>query len=299
MKKLLIILLIIAMLPLSGCGCTSDKSDKIQVVATLFPQYDFARQIGGDKVEVTLLLPPGTESHHYEPSPSDMVAIAESQLFIYTGDMMEGWAGDIASSVGDSVTILDVSKGIKLSASDHDGHDHALDPHIWLNFDNAIKMCENITEELVKISPEDEEYFRANAESYIQELTALDEEYKALFATAPSKDFVFGGRFALGYLVDKYSIPHKSAYASCSANDEPSPQVIAKLSDYVRENDIKVVYCEEFSDPKVAREIAKANNAEVLVLHSAHNTSKEEREKNVTFISIMEQNLENLRKGLE
>ncbi|MBQ7876366.1 MAG: zinc ABC transporter substrate-binding protein [Clostridia bacterium] len=301
MKKILALLLILTMLPLAGCGCSlGQDTGKIKVVATLFPQYDFARHIGGNKVEVTLLLPPGTESHHYDPSPSDMVSIAESRLFIYTGDMMEGWAGDIASSVGDSVTILDASRGITLSAADlsHD-HDHALDPHIWLDFDKAAKMCDNIAEELIAASPEDEAYFRANLENYKKKLATLDAEYAATFAQKPSKDLVFGGRFALGYLVDKYSIPHRSAYDSCSANDEPSPQTIAALSDYVRDNDVKVVYCEEFSDPKVAREIAKANNAEVLVLHSAHNLSKDERDKGVTFISIMEQNLENIRKGLE
>ncbi len=306
MKKILsLLLVVITVFSFSACN-TSEQTDKITVVATLFPQYDFVREIGGDRVDVTLLLPAGSDVHDYDPSPSDIVSIANSSLFIYTGDMMESWAGDIASSVGDSVTILNVSDGIALSSSEHghdhdddDSHSHSLDPHIWLNFDNAAKMCDNIAASLIKLSPEDEAYFTANLASYKDSLKELDREYALLFESSPERSLVFGGRFALGYLVDKYSIPYLSAYSSCSANDEPSPKTIATLSDYVKDNNIKVVYCEEFSDPKVAREIAKANNAEVLVLHSAHNLSREEREKGETFISLMRQNLENIRKGLE
>lgn len=298
MRKFLALFLIVCLIPLAGCT-TEEKtiSDKILITATLFPQYDFARVIGGDKVDVTLLLPPGTDSHHFDPSPSDMVKISESNLFIYTGDAMEGWAGDIAASLSGKVTVLNVSEGIELSSS-HEGHDHAIDPHIWLDFDNAIKMCENITNALCTLSPENADYFISNFDEYSTLLSDLDKEYQLLFQTPPEKDLVFGGRFAVGYLVKRYNIPHQSAYESCNANDEPGARVIAALCDYVKENDVKVVYCEEFSDGKVAKEIAKANNAEVLVLHSCHNTSREEREAGETFISLMEQNLENIRKGL-
>lgn len=304
MKKILaLILSAITVLGFSACT-TTEKTDKITVVATLFPQYDFVSAIGGDRVDATLLLPAGSDIHDYDPSPSDIVSIANSSLFIYTGDMMESWAGDIASSIGDNVTILNVSDGIALSSSEHshdhgDSSSHSLDPHIWLNFDNAAKMCDNIASSLIKLSPEDAPYFTANLDSYKAKLKELDDAYSATFASYPDYTLVFGGRFALGYLVDKYSVSYLSAYSSCSSNDEPSPKTIATLSDYVRDNNVKVVYCEEFSDPKVAREIAKANNAEVLVLHSAHNLSREERERGETFISLMQQNLENIRKGLE
>lgn len=298
--KILSLLIVFIMLFTQGCATQSPSQDsgKIEVVATLFPQYDFVREIGGELVSVQLILPAGTESHHFDPTPADMVKISESDLFIYTGDLMEGWAGDIASSLPENVFILNASENIELAASHDDGHNHALDPHIWLNFENAIKMCENIKNALIALSPENTDFFNSNFEQYKESLIKLDDEYSSVFAQTPSKSLVFGGRFALGYLVDKYSIPHKSAYESCSANDEPSVQVILELSEYVKNNDISVVYCEEFSDPKVAREIAKANNAEVLVLHSAHNTSSEERENNVSFLSLMYQNLENIRKGL-
>ncbi len=299
MKKLISLLLIILLIPISGCSDTAMDNGKIQITATLFPQYDFARQIGGDKVDVTLLLPAGQESHLYDPSPSDMTRISKSDLFIYTGDLMEGWAGDIASSVGDSVKILNVSEDIELFSSDEHNHAHSADPHIWLDFDNAKKMCAKIAAELIILSPDDADYFIDNLTEYTNLLTQLDEEYRLAFESASDKELVFGGRFAVGYLTRRYNVKYKSAYSSCSANSEPAVSDIALLSDYVKNYDIKAVYCEEFSDPKVAREIAKANNAEVLVIHSCHNTSREERENNETFISLMEKNLENIRKGLK
>ncbi len=303
MKKTFLILSLAISLLLSGCaGSVPEDSGKITVVATLFPQYDFARQIGGDKVDVKLLLPAGQESHLYDPTPSDMTLISKSDIFVYTGEMMEGWAADIASSFEGKIMIVDASKGASLYETDKqqdDEHDHhSADPHIWLDFDNAKVMAKNIYDALVSVSPENEEYFSENLSAYEEKLTALDEEYSSVFASS-DKTLVFGGRFALGYLMRRYNVKYMSAYSSCGAEAEPGVKDIQNLYNYVKDNDVKAVYCEEFSDPKVARSIASANNAEVLVLHSAHNTSAEEREENATFISIMEQNLENIRKGLE
>lgn len=305
MKKIFktgrILFLLSTLFLLAACAKAPAAEDgKIKITASLFPQYDFARVIGGDKVDVTLLLAPGQESHLYDPSPSDMRSIANSSLFIFTGESMEAWAADIASSVGEGVKILDASSGITLAESedDSDDHSHGLDPHIWLDFDNVKIMCENICGALVSLSPDNEEYFRANLAAYEDEITALDEEYR-LVAEASDKTLVFGGKFALGYLTRRYNISYLSAYASCGAEAEPSARVIKTLSDYVAENGVKAVYCEEMSDPKVARSIAEGTDAEILVIHSAENTSKDERDAGASFIGIMRQNLENLRKGLE
>ncbi len=300
MKKFLSLIVVFLLIPLTGCNSSEEITDKINVIATLFPQYDFVREIGGDKVNVTLLLPAGADSHSYDVTPSDMLTISKSDLFIYTGDNMEPWAGDIASSVGNSVKIINASENVKLTAStDHtDGeHNHALDPHIWLDFDNAKIMCDNICNALSQISPENREYFETNLTSYKEKLTALDRQYADNLADS-DKTIVFGGKFALGYLFQRYGINYLSAYDSCSANSEPSIADILNLTDFVSENNINCVYCQEYTDPKVAREIAKANNCEVLVIHSCHNINKEDRENGVTFISLMEQNLENLGKGL-
>lgn len=299
MKKIISLLLLLCLIPLSGCKSNDKSTDKIQIIATLFPQYDFARQIGGDKVEVTLLLPAGAESHSYDPTPSDMLTISKSDLFIYTGDNMEPWAGDIASSVGGGVKIVDASVGATFESKedDHD-HEHLLDPHIWLDFDNAKTMCDNIYNALIEASPENKGYFEKNLNAYKEKLTQLDEKYASTLSEA-EKDIIFGGKFALGYLFHRYDISYMSAYDSCSANSEPSIADTAFLANFVATNDIKAVYCQEYTDPKVAREIASYNNAEVLVIHSCHNLNKEDRENNVTFISLMEQNLENLGKGIK
>ena len=301
MKKFLLILA--AVLSLTACSPKERAGGKIEITATLFPQYDFARQIGGDKADVTLLLPAGQEAHLYDPSPQDMSKIASSDIFIYTGEMMEGWAADIASSVGGGVKIVDASSGASFIEDSGDDHDHehsqsgASDPHIWLDFDNAKIMCDNIYSALVEVSPENESYFKENLDSLKAELDTLDSDFASL-ASSSDKTIVFGGRFALGYLTHRYNIKYVSAYASCGAEAEPSVRDIQTLTDFVKDNNIKAVYCEEFSDPKVARIIADGR-AEVLVLHSAHNTSLSERESGATFVSIMRQNLENLRKGLE
>ncbi len=293
------------MLASTGCSNTQEtSSDKITVVATLFPQYDFVREIGGNRVDATLLLAAGQESHLYDPSPSDMAFIASSDIFIFTGENMESWAADIASSIGGNVTIVDASEGITLHLNededdhDEDSHSHVYDPHIWLDFDNAKIMCDNIYSALCAASPEDESYFAENLAAYKEKLTALDEEYSEAFASS-SKTLVFGGRFALGYLVRRYNVSYISAYSSCGSESEPSVRDIQTISDFVKENDVKAVYCEEFSDPKVARSIAEGTDTEILVIHSAENTSLDEREDGTTFIDIMEQNLENIKKGLQ
>ena len=287
MKKLLSIILI-ALLTLAGCGKKNIKeSGKITIVATLFPQYDFSRVIGGDKVDVTLLLPAGSESHNYDPSPSDMALISKSDIFVYTGDEMEPWAGDIASAVGTSVKILNVSDNATLSSyeehheNENSSHSHTLDPHIWLDFDNAKIMCENIYNALCSVSPENKDYFTENFESYIDKLTVLDKSYSDIVSNS-EKTIVFGGKFALSYLVKRYNISYLSAYESCSANAEPSIADIAYLSDFVKTNNITVVYCEEYTEPKVALEIASGNNAEVLPIHSCHNLNRQDLEKGTT-----------------
>jgi len=293
MKKFLAMAAALCLL-LTGCASESGESGKITVIATLFPQYDFARQIAGDRASVTLLLPAGQESHLYDPTPADMTAISKADIFVYTGDNMESWASDLASSVGDKVKIVDASEGISLYES---SGDHDLDPHIWLDFDNAKKMAENVFNALVEISPENTDYFTENLHALEDSLTSLDEEYRAAFS-ASDKTLVFGGRFALGYLLRRCGADYISAYDSCGAEAEPGVQDIKRLYDYVKENNVKAVYAEEFSEPKVARTIAEANGAEVLLLHSAENTSREEREEGVTFVSLMEKNLEKIRKGL-
>lgn len=290
-----------------GCMQSDDNSGKkLKIVATMFPQYDFCRQICGDTADLTLLLPPGVESHSYDPTPSDIMTIINCDIFIYTGPQMESWVETILDGVGEDVKVVDLSQCVELSCShedhEHEDHEHAhhhdYDPHIWTSPVNAINMTQMITDSLCEISPRNAEFYRDNCDKYCAELSKLDSDLKAVSESAKRDTLVFGGRFAFGYLTEEYSFKWQAAYDSCSHESEPSVGKVAQLIDYVMDNDIPVVYYEELTDPTVARTIAKESGAELLLLHSCHNLSKYEFDSGATYISLMQVNVENLRKGL-
>ena len=343
-----------------------DSDKKIKIVATLFPQYDFARQIAGDYADVTLLLPPGMESHSYDLRPSDMIEIRESDMFIYTGKYMETWAQTIIDSLDDSVMVVDVSDGITLereedyfvdeleehdedahehnedeheeeaahehdedeheeeaahehdedeheeAAHDHDehedeeqhtshshaGHTHEYDPHIWTSPVYAMQMVENIVDALVSEDPQHESEYRQRADEYIAKLKEVDSAFRQVSESAQHRTIFFGGRFAMTYFVREYGFACVSAYHDCSAESEPSISSVMKMIDEIKESGAKAVFYEELVDPKVARTIAEETQVKLLLLHSAHNVSREEYENGVTYLDIMWQNVKNLEEGL-
>lgn len=303
-----------------GDGQSGQTSEgKLKIVATLFPQFDFARQIAGDYADVTLLLPPGMESHSYDLRPSDMIEIRESDMFIYTGKYMETWAQTIIDSLDDSVMVVDVSDGITLEKEedyfvdeldDHDessdshsphshaGHTHEYDPHIWTSPVYAMQMVENIVDALVEKDPQHEAEYRQRADEYIGKLTELDAAFRQVSENAAHKTIFFGGRFAMTYFVREYGFGCVSAYHDCSAESEPSISSVMKMIDEIEESGAKAVFYEELVDPKVARTIAEETGVKLLLLHSAHNVSREEYENGVTYLDIMWQNVENLKEGL-
>ena len=292
---------------ISACGRDEEKKeDKLSIVTTLFPQYDFARQIAGDKAEVTLMLKPGTEAHDYDPAPSDMIKINDADLFIYTGRYMESWADSILDSVDNKeLKILDVSKNITLYKSSEDEHDHEegedvheYDPHIWTSPKNAVIMINNILDELIKIDGDNEAYYRKNAEKYIGEIEAIDSEIRETVANAKYDTIYFGGRFALLYFVKEYGLNYVSAFDSCSGETEPGAKLVARIVDEMKKNGAKTVFYEELSNPKTSQAIADEVGGDILLLHSCHNVSKEEFDKGATYVSIMKQNAANLKKGL-
>lgn len=307
-KRLIATALSLTMLvTMSACGQNKEKdSSKIQIMATLFPQYDFAREIGGDKVEVTMLLSPGMESHSFDPTPSDIVSINKSDLFIYTGKYMETWADTIIDSIDEkNVYVLDVSNGIALDKEEHsdeeeqEEHYHEYEPHIWTSPINAMQMVDNILEALVEIDPENEAYYTDNANSYKEELSKLDKDFKEVVANGNRTDIYFGGRFAMYYFAKEYGLNCIAAYDSCSSETEPSAGQVASIIDSMRENDAKVVFYEELVNPQVATTIAEAVDGQTLLLHSCHNVSKEEFENGVTYLDLMKQNVINLEEGLK
>lgn len=325
-RYLILGIVICLLMMMTGCGsreaesADASSSDKLTVVTTLFPQYDFARQIGGEYADVSLVLLPGMESHMYDPTPGDMIRISEADMFIYTGAEMEPWAQELADSVDMTrVQVVDASSGVSMMKEedeehehadedeDHEGHDHSshhhhehtYDPHIWLDMQNAIQMVRNIESAFCKVDPDHADTYQANAEAYIEKLSALDEELKEIVAEGSRRDIVFGGRFSYGYFIHGYDLEYESVYDSCSADTEPSMAQMAEVINYMKEHDVKYILYEELSTPNVARAIAEATGAQMLMFSTCHNVTKDEFESGVTFIDLMQQNAETLKKALE
>jgi len=311
MKKILSLILVICLLvPLAACAGNGNDDGKLKIVTSLFPHYDFARQIAGDKAEVTLLLSPGTESHTFDPSTIDIYNITNSDIFIYTGKNMEAWAERVISSLDENgPKIVDTSSGIDLlhtadheEGDDHD-HDHAYDPHIWLNPLNAVKMLDNILEAICEADPENEAFYRENAERYRNEILLLDSDIERTINDAKENrggydTLVFGGKFAYIYFFERYNLKYVSAYKTCSTETEPSLTTIYEIVEFVKDNKITSIFKEELSEGKVAKTISEQTGAEVKVFSTVHNVTKDEFENGVTYVSIMYQNLSAIERAL-
>ncbi len=278
-------------------------ANKITVITTLFPLYDFAKTIGQDKVEVSLLLPPGLEAHSFEPRPSDIAKINEADVFLYTGKFMEPWAEDIIKGIsGKDVKIVDSSSGVKMIPAvfhehDEDEPEGAMDPHIWLDFDNAKIMVDNIARAFSEKDPANAGYYQQKANEYKNEISNLDNNYKATLLNCKSKTIVYGGHYAFGYLAKRCNLEYLAAQG-LSPDAEPSAKDLVRLVQQIKKENIEYVFYEELTSPKIAQTLAGETKAKMLLLNAAHNVSKESLEKNTTFLSIMESNLENLKIGL-
>jgi zinc transport system substrate-binding protein len=289
----------------------SKDTSKIQVIATLYPEYDFVSRIGGDKVDVTLLLGPGVEAHTYEPSVKNMKEISDSDIFIYTGNAMEPWAQTVIDSITTDCAIVDCSKNIELidmdkfmeeySILDEDTHihnkeenDYDYDGHIWLNPQNCLVMIDTICKELVKLDPENKNYYETNAENYKIEIEALDKEIEDTLQENNIDILVFGGEFAYAYFCERYNLKVATCYTACGEDSEPSVSRIKKIIDLINSNNISKVFYEELSEGTVANMISEETNAKGIVFNTIHNVSKEENKAGVNYVSIMKENLEKI-----
>jgi len=277
------------------------SNGKIKIIATLFPVYDMAKYIAGDKADVVLLLPPGVETHSFEPKPSDVIKINEADIFIYTGKFMEPWAEDIINGLdGRKVEVVDSSVGAKMIQAvfhDADEPEGSADPHIWLDFDNAKIMAENIANGLIEKDLENKELYQKNLESYKNELENIDSEYRTSLSVCKVKEIVYAGHYAFGYLASRYGLKYLSAQG-VSPDSEPTAQDLANLINQIRKDNISYVFYEELSSPKIAQTIAGETNAKLLLLNAAHNLSKQDMENGLTFFQILRNDLFNLKIGL-
>ncbi len=320
MKKIILGVLLLAVLAIA-CACQKKETappaqKKLSVITTLFPLYDFARTIGGEKVDVTLLLSPGVEAHHFDPRPDDILKIRRADVFVYTNEYMEPWAGKLLKGMApESLLVVDSSKGARLREAgpedEHEGerkgehkeeghhHHGGMDPHIWLDFANAQIMVDNIAAGMASRDPANSDYYAARAAAYKAELQKLDDEFKAGLAACGTKEFIHGGHNAFGYLTGRYGLKYRPALQSMASDAEPTPAEVAGLVKQMRKSGLKYIFSEELLSPHTAETIARETGARVMLLHGAHNISRDDLANGVTFISLMRKNLENLRTGLQ
>jgi zinc transport system substrate-binding protein len=306
------LLLTLSLLALTGSACSpppevKQKSARIPVVATLFPLYDFAKNVGGDRADVTLLLPPGMEPHSFEPRPSDILTLNRAGLFIYTSPAMEPWADSILKGLQNKgLVVVDSSRGISIPAlTDEKGHGktpqrhpHAADPHIWLDFSLAVRMVENIRDGFITKDPASKDIYDKNAAAYIAELRRLDDRYRAGLRRCQKDMIVSGGHFAFAYMAHRYGFRYISVYGA-SPNAEPSAADLARVMKLIRDNGLSHLFHEELINPRVAETLSRETGVTLLKLNAAGNVTRDDFDRGETFLSLMEKNLVNLEKGLQ
>jgi zinc transport system substrate-binding protein len=305
--KQVFVLFIVIILVGSFFACTkriqeSSRMKKLKVITTLFPLYDMAKNIGADKADVSLLLPPGVEAHSFEPKPSDIVKINEADVFVYTGKFMEPWAEDVIKGAANkNLIVVDASRGTKMIPGVfHDADEPAgsLDPHIWLDFDNAKIMVKNILQVYHLKDGANKDFYEQKAENYSNKLTELDSSFKTTLAMCKNKTIVYGGHYAFGYLAKRYGLKYLAAQG-VSPDSEPTANDLIKLVEQIKKDKIRYVFYEELTSPKIAETIAGETKTKMLLLNAAHNLSRDQFEQGLSFFDILKKDLENMRVGLE
>ena len=298
----LLFVLIFIVFSLTACVKRSQEPvriKKLKVVTTIFPLYDMAKSIGNDKAEVYLLLPPGMEAHSFEPTPSDIVKINESDIFVFTGEVMEPWAGDvIRGAVNRKLLVVDAGRGTRIIRGVSGVADGAPDPHIWLDFDNARIMAGNILNAYQLKDSADREFYENKGDDYRSKLADLDTLYKTTLATCRNRIIVYGGHYAFGYLASRYGLKYLAAQG-VSPDAEPTANDLARLVEQIKKNKIRYIFFEELTSPKIAETIAGETDAKMLLLNAAHNLSRDQLDQGITFFDILKKDLDNLRVGLE
>ena len=300
-KKLVKItgMILAASLLMGACG-NGDKKDnqtdggKVTVLSTGFAGYDFAREVGKDKVDAELLLPPGVECHGYEPAPKDIKRIKDADIFVYVGGESEDWISEILKSAGrktGNVKLLDAGEIIT-----HEDGD--VDEHVWLSLKNAEKCTDKICDAIIKKDPDNKDFYKANASAYKEKLQALDDAYKAMVKNAKRDTIAVGDRFPYMYLVQPYGIRYESAIPGCVGEAEASAASVAHVTDFIKDNHIPVVFHTEMSHDKVCASIAEATGAKSETLYAIHNVTPEDYKKGRTYLDFMKHNLEKLKEAL-
>lgn len=335
MKKITVLLLALFMLvgALAGCGKQNDtnQTDKLSIVTTIFPEYDWVREILGEKAdnaEITMLLDNGVDLHSYQPTADDIVKISDCDLFIYVGGESDEWVEDalrnaanrnmkvinLLEVLGDSVKTEEIVEGMQEEEHEHEDveehehedaeeheHEEEADEHVWLSLKNAKMLVRVISKALQELDPDSKDIYAANADAYVKKLSALDAEYQAAVDAASNKTILFGDRFPFRYLVDDYGLRYYAAFVGCSTETEAGFETISFLAKRVDEWKLPCVLTIEGAQHKIAETIVRnttAKNQRVLTMDSMQSTTSKDVKNGTTYLSVMEKNLSVLKEAL-
>lgn len=319
MKRLLALLVTGAMLlgMCSGCSAPTQQEEGLSVVATIFPQYDFTRQVMGNADHLKMLLRPGQEVHSYEPTPQDIIAIQNCDLFIYVGGESDAWIDDVLEGMDTSnmviLSLMDLVEPLEEDtenvlenpeAHSHDEeegthlHQDEYDEHVWTSPQNAMGITQAICDALCDIDPQNAQTYRSNTAAYLAQLTQLDQSFRDVIRTASRDTLLFGDRFPLLYFVREYGLNYYAAFPGCASETEPSAATVARMIDLVREEQMPVVYQIELSNGNIARSIADSSGAKVETFYTCHNITADDFQAGETYLSLMQRNVESLKEAL-
>ncbi|MFR7367881.1 metal ABC transporter substrate-binding protein [[Ruminococcus] torques] len=298
----------------------TNENGRLSVVTTIFPPYDFVREIAGDCVDLKMLLKPGEESHSYEPTPQDMIAIENSDVFIYVGGENDVWVEDILSSMPDkdrvSIRLLDCVEteeeehveGMKEPAGDshhemhgeeeHEGSVHEIDEHVWTSPVNASVIVEKIKEVLIQKDSENKAAYEENADRYQTELAQLDKRFREVVRQSKRNLLIFGDRFPFLYFAKEYGLEYYAAFPGCAGDTEPSAATMVFLIEKAKDENVPAVLKMELSNADIANAVAEASGTEVRIFYSCHNLSAEDFEKGETYLTMMQKNADTLKEVL-
>ena len=327
MKKITALLPALFMLvgALAGCGKQNDtnQTDKLSIVTTIFPEYDWVREILGEKAdnaEITMPLDNGVDLHSYQPTADDIVKISDCDLFIYVGGESDEWVEDalrnaangnmkvinLLEVLGDSVKTEEIVEGMQEEEHEHEDaeeheHEEEADEHVWLSLKNAKMLVRVISKALQELDPDNKDIYAANADAYVKKLSALDAEYQTAVDAASNKTILFGDRFPFRYLVDDYGLRYYAAFVGCSAETEAGFETISFLAKRVDELKLPCVLTIEGAQHKIAETIVRnttAKNQRVLTMDSMQSTTSKDVKNGTTYLSVMEKNLSVLKEAL-
>lgn len=306
-------------------GCKSNDlpvdDGKLKIVTTIFPEYDWVKQIAGDSnnLDITFLMKNGGDLHSYSPSAEDILKISSCDMLVYVGGESDKWIEEILeNSVNSNIKTINLMNVLGEKAKeeelvegmedddhdDHDDHDDAeleYDEHVWLSLDNAGLFVKSITENLCAIDSENAGTYKANCERYLSQLDALDDEYEEVIENSKYKTLIFADRFPFRYLTDDYDLSYYAAFKGCSAETEASFETITFLANKADELNLPRILTIDGSDGKIAKTVAatsKNKDRMIYSLDSLQSVTDNEVQSGKTYIKAMESNLEILKKAL-